>query len=421
MRWRPSWPTSAGGWAEDVVAGRTGQIGVRPAHLHVVAPALASRVAAPAYDTLPAEERTAHAADPLSYLNVLDTGDGPDHLDRNRQALERLLAEGVFTDGSGPRFAWYRLVDGDHEQTGLVAEVAVRDYDGGRIVRHEHTRAEREEDLAAYQRHVAADASPVGLAYRADPRMRQLAHDMTSGPPAVRFTSDDGVEHAVWTTPQDAAIRSICAAAARLPRLYITDGHHRFAAASRMAAAGRTTGSGPDAPDQWLLAALFPDAELRILPFHRAVALPRTMAISDVLARLAARLDVTPLDGPAAPDRTHTFTTVVDGDWYRLAVPDGTVTGEPLDRLEVSVLQEHVLAPVFGVHEPRIDPRLTYVAGGTVAVADHCARRGAIGFVVRPTTMDQLMTVADADVVMPPKSTLFSPKTRAGVVLRLIA
>lgn len=402
------------------MAGRTGQLGIRPAHLHIVQPALAARVAAPAFDTLPAEERTARAADPLSYLNVLHPPDGVEHLGRSRRALERLLADDVFADGSGPRFAWYRLATDDHVQTGLVAEVAIRDYDEGRIVRHEHTRAEREEDLAAFQRQVAADASPVGLAYRADPHMGAWAHRATAGPPHLRFTSDDGVEHTVWTTTGAEEVREVCAAAARLPRLYVTDGHHRFAAASRVAAAGRAAGSGPDAADQWLLAALFPDEELRILPFHRAVARPRGTTTADLLRALATHVDVTPLECPVAPHRPHTFTTFVEGGWYRVAVPPDAVGSDPLGALAVSVLQDHVLAPVFGVFEPRIDPRLTYVAGDAAAVASHCVRHRAVGFMVRPTTMQELMTVADADAVMPPKSTLFSPKTRAGIVLRLI-
>ena len=403
------------------MAGRTGQLGIRPAHLHIVEPTLAPRVAAPAFDTLPIEERAAHAADPLSYLNVLRTPRGVEHLGHNRRALERLLADGVFTDGTGPRFAWYRLATGDHVQTGLVAEVAISDYDDGRIVRHEHTRAEREADLAAYQRHVAADASPVALAYRADERMRALARRATAGRPHLRFTADDGVEHTLWTTTGADEIRELCSATGRLPRLYVTDGHHRFAAASRVAAMGRAAGSGPDAADQWLLAALFPDDQLRILPFHRAVARPRSASVADLLGELAAHVAVTALERPRAPEHPHTFTTFVDGDWYRLAVPPGVVGPDPLEGLEVSVLQQHVLAPVFGVREPRIDPRLTYVAGEPLTVAAHCTRHRAVGFMVRPTTVQELMTVADADAVMPPKSTLFSPKTRAGIVLRLIA
>ncbi|MBW3604019.1 MAG: DUF1015 family protein [Actinobacteria bacterium] len=402
----------------------TEQLGVRPAHLHIVDPELASRVAAPAYDMVAVGDDRAAAPDPLSYLNVLrapadDTAPSI-ALRRNRRTLEQLLHDGVFGASPGPRFAWYRLAVGGHRQTGLIAEVAVRDYDAGRIVRHEHTRAEREEQLAIYQEVVAADASPVSLAYRADARMRDLRERTTAPPPHLRFVADDGVEHTLWTVHDPADIATLCDASTALERLYITDGHHRFAAAARVAAARRAAGGDGDAPEQWLLATLFPDDDLRILPFHRAVTRPRGMAARHLLAELGSRGTVTPLAEPQPPNRSWTFSVLLDGDWFRLAVPAEAVAADPLSQLEVSVLQEQVLAPVLGVTEPRFDPRLSYVAGGTAAVEAHCRHTGAVGFMVRPTTMAQLMTVADADLVMPPKSTLFAPKLRAGIVLRVI-
>lgn len=402
----------------------TEQLGVRPAHLRLVAPRLAPRVAAPAYDMVAVGDGQAAPPDPLSYLNVLrappDDATPSVALRRNRRALEQLLRDGVFGVSPGPRFAWYRLAAGDHRQTGLIAEVAVRDYDVGRIVRHEHTRAEREEQLAVYQEVVAADASPVSLAYRADAGMRELRERMTGRPPHLRFVADDGVEHTLWTVHDASDIATLCDAATALQRLYITDGHHRFAAASRVAAAHRAAGGDHDAPEQWLLATLFADDDLRILPFHRAVTRPRDMAARHLLAELGSRGTIAPLSEPRPPDRQWTFSVLLDGDWFRLAVPDEAVAADPLSQLEVSVLQEQVLAPVFGVTEPRFDPRLTYVAGGIAAVEAHCRHTGAVGFMVRPTTMEQLMTIADADLVMPPKSTLFAPKLRAGIVLRLI-
>ncbi len=407
-------------WVPEV----TEKLGIRPAHLYVVDPALAARVAAPAYDTLPVGGHAAPPADPLNYLSVLRTPDrtgGPlrSALRDNRRTLQRMLGDGVFA-GGGPRLAWYRLASPGHAQTGLIAEVAIRDYDTGRIVQHEHTRADREEQLAVYQDTVAADASPAALAYRANERMRELSRRATARAPHLRFVAEDGVEHALWTMEDTDDIDEVCSVAAALDRLYITDGHHRFAAASRVAASGRRTGGDPNASDQWLLAALFSDDELRILPFHRAVTRPRGMATQHLLAELAAHAQVTPLDGPAPPERSHEFSIWLDARWYRLAVPPDAVGSDPLSQLEVCVLQEHVLEPVFGVREPRLDPRLSYIAGGPAAVAPHCERTHSVGFMVRPTTMAQLMTVADAELVMPPKSTRFAPKVRAGLVLRLI-
>ena len=397
----------------------TSDLGVRPSHLHIVDPSLVTRVAVAPYDAMPLDAPAA-PADPLSYLHVLRGPDGGDASRHSRRALRRMLRDGVFRPGPSPGFAWYRLVSGDHVQTGLVAEVAVAEYDRGRIVRHEHTRADREEQIAAYQQAVAVDGGPVALALSGDHGLDALERAGTSGPPHVWFTADDGVEHAVWTVSDPDQIAGIRDAVQAVDRLYITDGHHRFAAASRVAAARRAAGGDPDDPDQWLLAAMFPADELRILPFHRAVQRPHDSTTDEILAEVAARVDVTSLAAPTAPAQPGEFVMWLDECWHRLRVT--TVRSRhPLESLEVSRLQRHVLEPVFSVHEPRIDPRLTYVSGGPDAVASHCDRRGAVGFMVRPTSMAQLMAVADADLAMPPKSTLFWPKTHAGVVVRLIA
>jgi uncharacterized protein (DUF1015 family) len=402
----------------------TSQLGVRPAYLYVVDPLLAARVATPAHDTVTREERVFLAAgDPLSYLNVLrmpEDGrtDLRASLRANSAALERLLAANVFHAGAAPRFAWYRLRVGDHVQTALIAEVAIDDYEQGRIARHEHTRTDLEERLAAHLHAVGADSSPVALAHPADERLRVLRGVATAGSPWVRFTSRDGVEHTVWTTEDAGLIAEIHAATRAFHRLYITDGHHRFAAGARVAEARRAAGGDPDAPDQWLLAALFPADELRILPFHRAVLRPRDLSTDELLARLNDHVEVRPLPGPIAPEREHRYVAYVDACWYELSA---RATGDgPLDGLEVVVLQQCVLAPVFGVTQPRIDPRLHYVAGGPAEVADHCDHEHAVGFIVRATTMEQLMAVADAGLVMPPKSTRFDPKTRSGIFVRLI-
>jgi uncharacterized protein (DUF1015 family) len=398
----------------------TVRLGIRPAHLHIVACELASRVAAPAYDTQSARAQARRARDPLSFLHVLRAVDTDPQRRHNRHALERLLGGDVFDAGSGPRFAWYRLTTSDgHTQTGLVAEVAISDYDEGRIVRHEHTRADREERLAAFQRAVPVEASPVALAFRADRNLRRLQRRETAGRPLVHFTSEDGTEHAIWTTSDSSVIAEVHDALGAIDRLYVTDGHHRLAAASRVAAAGRAAGTDIDAADQWVLAALFPDDDLRILPFHRAVTRPHGVTTEHLVATIASHIAVEPTAAAGVPDAPHTFCAWIDGGWYLLRADAAAIGDAPLDGLDVTVLQQQVLEPALGVHEPRLDPRLTYVAGDTDAVIDHCRRTRSIGFMLRPTSMAELMMVADGDTVMPPKSTLFSPKTCAGVVLRL--
>jgi uncharacterized protein (DUF1015 family) len=405
----------------------TSEVGVRPAPLYLADQALAPRVAAPPHDARTLRAMPADA-DPLSYLNVLEMreGDGVDlrvALRANRQALRRLLRANVFHASAAPRFAWYRLGVSGHEQTALVAEVAIADYDRGRIIPHEHTQADREEHLAAHLEVTGATSTPVALAHPPDDQLRALRRKETERSPQVRFTADDGVEHTIWTTEHPRLIADIQAVARGLGRLYITDGHHRFAAAARVAAA-RVAARGvvradPDAPDQWVLAALFPADELRILPFHRAVLRPPGVEPDELLARLADHVTVRPLPDPVEPDSVHRYVAYVDGRWYGLST--STPTDGPLDRLDVVALQDQILAPVFGVNQPRLDPRLHYVAGGPTELRAHCDQENAVGFLVRATTMDQLMAVADAGLVMPPKSTRFDPKPRAGLFLRLIA
>lgn len=400
-------------------------IGIRPADLHIVDPALAHRVAAPAYDTLsPAARARIAEDDPLNFLNVLrspeDTeGDLRTALEGNLMALQRLLRAGAFIPGGAPRFAWYRLAVNGHEQTALIAEVAVADYDRGRIMRHEHTRADREAQIAAYLETVAVSSSPVSLAYHAHAGMRAAARSATSREPVVRFTSADGVEHTVWTTEDADEITAIHGATRALQRLYITDGHHRFAAAASVAAAGRAAGHGADAPDQWLLSALFCSDELRILPYHRAVLRPRGVPADGLLAGMRDHGAVRPLDGPATPTRPHHYVSYLDGRWYEVSTPSGGGDGGPLAALDVVVLQQRMLEPVFGVAEPRFDPRLHYVAGDAADVQAFCDEQQAVGFVIRPTTMEQIMAVADAERAMPPKSTRFDPKARSGIFLRM--
>lgn len=404
--------------------GSDGGLDVRPARMHVVDAALARRVSAPAYDSLSDVERAARAADdPLSYLNVLHAPLGrrrQQALRRNRATLRDMLRAGVFRPGRRPRFAWYRVSSAGHTQTGLVAALSLDDYDAGRIAPHEHTRVDRVERLAEYLRIVEADSSPVSVAHRTRPDLRHLAHRCTDRAADVSFTADDGVTHAVWVTEEPSHIEQIRGALAGLQRVYVTDGHHRFAAAARVAAEARRRGSPGSDPDQWLLACLFPHDELRILPFHRIVRLPRGTSTRRLLEALRAHASLRPLDGPAMPGGPHRFVVCLGHRWYEAAVSHDAVGAGPLGSLDVVTLQRRLLGPVFGVAEPRSDPRIGYIAGDVTALAAACTDERAVGIAVRPTSIDELMAVADAGQFMPPKSTRFDPKVRSGIFVRLL-
>ncbi len=341
-----------------------------------------------------------------------------------------MLRDGLFTH-HGPTFAFYRLSAHGHSQTGLIAEVAIEDYRHGRIRRHEHTQPDAERRLASSLDTLRADLNPVGLTYRSLPTLNLLAGKLTAGAPALELTTADGVEHTVWTVDpyHTNALREILTA---VDRLYITDGHHRLAAAARHAARCRTDNPAHtgDEPYNFVLAVLFPHDQMRVLGYHRCVARPGGTATQTILDDIARQRGVRGVTRALAEDARHPTPrcclAFVDGAWYRIhldpgggrAGGDGGV-GSP----DATVLQEHVLAPVFGITSPGADPRLDYVPGTVdcsdpAAIEQRCGLRDEIAFVLHPPHVDEVLATADAGLVLPPKSTWFTPKAHAGAFLR---
>lgn len=400
--------------------------GIRPVELHLVNPSLAQRIAAPPYDALTAAQRAAIAeAEPLSFLNVLRDpseigGNRDTTLRRNAARLRRMVRQGAFRRCVRRCFAFYRLTTAEHSQTGLVAEVAVSAYEAGRIRPHERTRLERERQLVDFLGTVGVDPSPAFLTYRGRPALAALTEQGTSGPSVVRFTARDGVEQAVWIVDDLGLERAITDLLDDLDRLYIIDGHHRVAAASRYAAQRRRRGSEHAvAPYEWFLAALFPDRELRLLAYHRSVARPEYRSLEDILEALGQRLRIEQIASRPSlgPQRLGLY---ADHRWYQLMIPPATVPDDMLGALDVELLQQRVLAPVFDITDPRSDPRLEYVAGSLGALAQHCDDGHRIGFAVHPTSVERLLEIADAGLMMPPKSTWFDPKAGSGILLRFV-
>lgn len=401
-------------------------VAIRPALCRLVAPDVAARVVMPGSDVSPGP--TVPDDDPLSFANVLRTPGGSAAvldaaLRRNRATLDTMVHDSVF-GAPARRFAWYRLAIRGYEQTGLVAEVAVADYTRGLVLPHERTRASRQRVLAAHRRVVGTQSSPVSVAYRTNPPLAALARRGTAGTPTLAFVARDGTQHTVWVTddPDDvAAVRSVVAT---IGRLYITDGHHRFAAAAAERAGlptpPVTTPRVAPVPadhdaENWMLTALFAGDDLRISPFHRTITRPRGWSTETMLHALRAVAHVQPLPEPSVPTGASTFTMRLDDAWYEVTIGrDGRRQRMPA----VAVLQDAVLAPVFGVVDPGTDRRLGYVGGDLTDLAIAVARRGAIGFAVAAPTMTDLMTAADAGMSLPPKSTRFVPKPGAGIFLR---
>lgn len=401
----------------------------------LVSPEAAPRVVAPAYDAMTAEERAQlAAAEPDSFLNVMRSADDlpggadPDAvLTASRHTLERLLDTGAFRPTEVASFHVLRMQLGDHVQIGLVGTVPV-DEVGASVRLHEDTRSAKLGELVHHLDAVGVQSSPVGLVHAGPSPVADLLADVTDRPPDLDLVQADGLHQQVWTVHRADEVTTVEEAFAALPALYLTDGHHRAAAAQRFAermrAAEREAGHEPDPEAAWeqLLVAVFPAPELQLHPYHRVVTDTAGRGVAELRAALDGAFDVEEVGGAEElePLDGGSLGVWIEGRWLRLrARPEG-VSGSVAD-LAVTVLQDRVLAPLFGIADARTDPRLVFVPGtlGLRELAGRAGRSGA-AFALPDPTVEDLVAVADAGAVMPPKSTWFEPKLRSGVFLRQV-
>ena len=392
--------------------------GVRPQ------PELAGDCVAPPYDVVSeAEARAIFQRNKRSFIQVtrpeVNLPEGVDSHSREayaagRLALQVLLAEQVLVREEQPALYLYGQRMGDHAQVALMALCSTAEYDAGTIKKHEFTRPDKEQDRVDHILGVQAQTGLVFLAYRRNEGVAAALKAAVVEPLFV-VSSDDGVEHSLSRIVDPASIEALQAAFGQLSALYIADGHHRSAAASRVAA--RRPGS------EGFLCGLFPDESLHCMAYNRLVRDLNGYTASSLRKALAEHFELSESASPLPAER-GTFTMYLEGAWTLLRPLPGVVDeGDPVARLDVAVLQDRVLAPLLGVGDPRRDTRVEFVGGirgpGFLqqAVDD---KRAAVAFHMFPTGLDQLFAVADADRVMPPKSTWFEPKLRSGMVVRSI-
>ena len=395
----------------------------------------AMAVVAPPYDVVSTEEarRLAYGR-PNSFLHISrpEIGLPPDtdpHGDavhaRAAGNLDRLRALGLLTRDDAPGYYAYRMQMGDHRQTGVALTVSAEAYRANRFRRHELTRPDKETDRVRNMLALKAQTGPVLSAYRARDDLRALIDGVTARPALFAVTGQHGVKHSVWRIAAAEQVATVSAAFNGMEAIYIADGHHRSAAGARVAAELR----GPDSPggknSDYILTVAFPHDELRILGYNRVVADLNGLGADDFLGRLAGSLEVEPASGPVTPARPATFGLFVDGQWYRLAAPPAATPpdGDPVASLDVSLLHDGILGPFLNVGDPRTDPRVDFV-GGIRGPGELERRvrdgRAAAAFSLHPTRMEQLMAVADADRLMPPKSTWFEPKLADGLITHVL-
>ncbi|UCE75970.1 MAG: DUF1015 domain-containing protein [Gammaproteobacteria bacterium] len=393
-------------------------------------PERAHEVVAPPYDVLnSAEARQRAAGRPWSFLHISKAEiDLPEDTDpyaaavyaKAAENLEKMISAGVLKRDSKPCYYVYRLSMGDHVQTGLVAAASVADYDSNRIRKHEFTRPAKEDDRVRQIEALNAQTGPVLLAYRSDPVVDGLIDAVTVGAPEYDLTADDEIRHTLWVVSDESVIERLSSEFDRMNALYIADGHHRSAAASRVAS---KLNGGPEAMSSYFLSVIFPHKQMQILDYNRVVRDLNGLSATVLLEKIAAAFDVEGQNEPVAPARAGEFGMYLDGRWYRLSIHAERVPDDPVARLDVSVLAENLLEPLLGISDPRRDPRIDFV-GGIRGLGELEKRvdsgEMAVAFSLFPTSMEDLMAVADANQVMPPKSTWFEPKLADGLVSHVL-
>ncbi len=407
---------------------------IKPFRAYRPRPELAGRVASFPYDVINSEEaRELAKGNPYSFLHV-----GKPEIDLNpsvplysdevyaqgRDNLRRLISEGALLHEDRPCLYVYQQKMGDHVQAGIVGLCSVKEYEDGLIKKHEFTRKDKEDDRTRHVSEQNANAEPVFLTYRSRGDIDQIVNWVRAGEPLYDLVTEDGIGHTVWRVDNEEWRHHLETLFGQVPALYVADGHHRTAAAVRtgqaLRAASRThTG---EEPFEFFMAVVFPHDQLQIMDYNRVVKDLNGLTPEAFLARIGEKFEVVPASDPKPHAAAH-FGMYLGGRWYALAAKAGTYpASDPVKGLDVSILQDNLLAPVLGISDPRTDKRVDFVGGirGTKELERRVNQGWAVAFSLFPTSLVQLMTVADSGQVMPPKSTWFEPKLRSGLLVRLI-
>jgi uncharacterized protein (DUF1015 family) len=399
--------------------------GLRPAK------ELAHRVASPPYDVLnSAEARVVADNNPYSFLHITKAEiDLPEGTDIHSEKVYHKAADNLFifrdnkilVQDEKPAFYIYELTMAGRKQTGLVCVSSVEDYENGIIKKHELTRPEKELDRINHMRATGAQTGNVFLAYRSNADVNQLINNWKQNHKTeYDFVAEDGIGHRVWMVDDPRVLTDIVEIfRQQIPCTYIADGHHRAASAAKVKNALKN--AGPEAG--YFLTTLFPADDLRIMDYNRVVRDLNGMNTSIFLDKLNKDFSIEKTDTSLAPDRLHQFGMYLEGNWYRMEARPGSFSDDPISVLDVSILQNNILSPILGIHDPRTDDRVDFVGG--IRGLGELEKRVDSGqmkaaFSLYAVSMDQLFAISDSGSIMPPKSTWFEPKLRDGLLTHLI-
>ena len=397
---------------------------------------LAEKVAALPYDVMDiAEARAMAAGNPDSFLHVsrpeidlpdtVDCHDEPVYV-QGKQNLDEFIRRGVLVQEESDSFYVYRQRMGAITQTGLVVCASVDEYQSGVIKKHEHTRADKEEDRVRHIDYLDANDEPVFYLSRSCSEVEGIIEGVTNGPPEYDFVSSDGVSHTLWIIADQGLIERLIVLFEAIPRLYVADGHHRSAAAGRVRELRRAGNPHHTGQEEYnfFLTVIFPENQLHIMPYNRAVKDLNGLGMAEFIARIESSFAIVPTQEGMLPQGRHHFGMYLDGQWYHLHARDNIINeADTVDRLDVSILQNNLLDPLLGIHNPRTDKRIHFVGGirgneELIKLVD--SGEYTVAFSLHPTSISELIELADQDQIMPPKSTWFEPKLRSGLVVHLL-
>ena len=396
--------------------------------------ALASRVAALPYDVYNREEayKEAHK-DALSFLNIdrpetqfpADCDMYADEVYEKAAAmLQEEMQSGIFVQEDKPCYYLYELTMNGRSQTGIVGCASVEDYVHNVIKKHENTRAEKEKDRIRHIDTCNAQTGPIFLAYHHQSSIDALVEEIKQQMPMYDFVSVDGIGHRCWIVSDEVQIKTLCQAFKDMAAMYIADGHHRAASAVKVGLKRRNEqDTRKISASEYFLAVAFPDNQLQILPYYRVVRDLHGFSSQEFLEKVAENFEITECGNqPVEPTCAGVFGCYLDEQWYRLMAKADIMNDDPVEGLDVALLQNYIFEPILGIHDPKTDARIDFVGGirGVKALEQRCHEDMAVAFSTYATSIAQLFAVADAGKLMPPKSTWFEPKLRSGLFIHEI-
>jgi uncharacterized protein (DUF1015 family) len=405
--------------------------GVRPT------PEIAGKVASLPYDVMSSDEaRVMAEGNPLSFLHVtkpeidldpaIDIYD-PQVYEKGRVNFAKLRSDGVMIQDKTPCYYLYAQVMDGRRQVGLVAGTSIEDYENDIIKKHELTRADKEADRCRHVDILNANTGPVFLTYPADDEMNRIQEQIQTVDPMVDFVSSDGIRHSLWKIDDPAMIDRITKLFERIPCLYVADGHHRSAAGTKVGQERRAKNPHHTGDEEYnyFLSVIFPHNHLYIMDYNRVVKDLNGHTMEQFLKAVGEKFDIAYISKtePYKPMGLHEFAMVTTDGWSRLTPKPGSFpANDPVRSLDVAILQENLLDPILGIKDPRKDKRIDFVGGirGLGELQRRVDAGEAVAFALSATTIEQLMAIADAGMIMPPKSTWFEPKLRCGMVVHML-